>query len=130
MTQSDIASLVERVSPIANMMLADEAKEGRQPIYPSNAPDWFDADDWNGWPVMAISGGELHIIAIWSKRVGALTRLIAGARSAGLSPVIVEPMGDMLAILARWGWKGRVVGSGFYRREEWRPKPLRARTAL
>lgn len=108
------------ISPITMHMLAGEAREGRQPIYPGMAP-WLDPTDWHGWPVLAIADGELHIIAIWSARVGALTRLIAGGRSAGLSPVIVEPMGDMVAILDRWGWQSRTVGKGWHSREEWRP---------
>lgn len=117
-----LANPLPRLSPMGAHMLDCEAREGRTPIMPGNAPDWLNADDWNPWPVLAVANGELHIIAVNAARKGALTRLIAGARSAGLSPVIVEPMGPaMPGILAKWGWKRRAVGTGFYAREEWRP---------
>jgi hypothetical protein len=111
-----------RISEMGHAMLMAEFEEGREPIWPQNAPDWVVAADWHGWPVLSIADGELHIVAIWSARKGALTRLIAGARTAGLSPVIVAPIGVMPAILAKWGWQQRITGSGWDTREEWRPR--------
>lgn len=111
------------LSPITMMMLAGEAQEGREPIWPNNAPHWLDPSDWHGWPVLAIANGELHIVAIWSARKGALTRLLEGARAAGLSPVVVCPVGrEMPAILKHWGWQRKDIGEGWTHREEWRPR--------
>lgn len=119
-------ALAQPLPPLSAMgahMLACEARDGREPITPENSPDWFDPSDWNPWPVLAVADGELHIIAVNAAgRKGALRRLIDSAKGAGLSPVIVEPMGPtMPAILERWGWSSRTVGEGWHAREEWRP---------
>lgn len=102
-------------------MLECEARDGRAPIWPHSAPAWLRPQDWIGWPVLSIANGELHIVAVLSAGLGGLTRLIQGARAAGLSPVIVEPMGVMPGVLRRWGWQCTVIGDGWDRREEWRP---------
>lgn len=109
-------------------MLECERRDGREPITPENCPKWVNISDWSPWPVLSITDGELHIIAINAVGPhGSLRRLIDGASGAGLSPVIVEPMGHaMPAILAKWGWKRSVVGEGWAAREEWRPASRRS----
>ncbi len=125
------AQLLDRISLPAWRLLNDETRAGRTPILPTNAPAWLNLDDWRGWPVLSIGDGELFVIAVWSARRGALSRLIAGAQGAGLSPVIVCPMGrQMPAILAHWGWQKRIAddpGGGVV--EEWRPAPVAERAA-
>lgn len=108
---------------MAQIMLAGEEDYGRRAIWPTDKrlPGWFAPGDWSSWPVLSYDDRELHIVAVISARKGALNRLIARAREAGLSPVIVEPFGQMLSILNRWGWQKTVVGEGWDRREEWRP---------
>jgi len=112
-----------RLSTMGALMLEAEAAEGRTPIWPRNKPAWLDAEDWEPWPVLAIEGDELHIVAISSTRRGSLKRLIEGAATAGLSPVIVCPIGPIMpAILERWNWKRTLRGRGAEVREEWRPQ--------
>jgi hypothetical protein len=107
---------------MGDLMLQAEAEEGREPIWPRCKPEWLIADDWDPWPVLSIKDNELHIIAIASARKGAFRRLIEGAATAGLSPVVVCPMGQIMpAIMAKWGWRETVVGEGWDSREEWRP---------
>lgn len=110
------------LTTMGEIMLADEALAGRNPIMPDNAPRWFDPNDWAKWPVLSIGGGELYIVAIESARKGALHRLLDAARKAHLTPVIVSPMGQIMpGLVRRWGWTCTVVGEGLDRREEWRP---------
>src|SRR3569833_3443125 len=75
-----------RLSTMGALMLEAEAAEGRTPIWPRNKPAWLDAEDWEPWPVLAIEGDELHIVAISSNRRGSLNRLIEGAATAGRAP--------------------------------------------
>ncbi len=113
------------VSLITWHMLAEEEAAGFEPLLPRKPlPKFVDLEDWTGWPVLSIdrTASELHIVAVAAARPGALTRLIAGAWSEGLSPVIVCPIGEhMHAILAHWGWERVDKGEGADRREEWRP---------
>src|SRR5687767_4395960 len=108
------AILASSLPPLTRMgahMLLCEARDGRKPITPGSIPSWFNPSDWHPWPVLSIADGEIHIIAINSARKGALRRLIEGAASVGLSPVIVEPMGlTMPAIMTKWGWVRTVAG--------------------
>lgn len=119
------AIYADRVPPLSAMgaiMLDIERRRGLTPIWPNDIPPWLILGDWRTFPILAIDGAELHIIAVWSARRGALRRLIKGATGAGLSPVIVAPMGAIMpAILARWRWVRSVRGKGVDRRVEYRP---------
>lgn len=110
---------------VAGLMLADEAKAGRRPVQPGEpAPFDFPAEDWPFPQVVSIDGDEVRLIAIRAavERSGALKRLVASIRAAGLTPVIVAPVGvAMPAILRRWGWVGTVKGDGWEQVDEWRP---------
>lgn len=75
--------------------------------------------------VVSMLGMEIRIVAIEAVEpgAGAFSRLIAEIQRRGFTPVVVEPFGvTMPAIMAKWDWKRRVVGSGFERREEWLPR--------
>lgn len=114
---------------MAAIMCAGERELGRKTVEPHHKrrPSWFIAEDWSLWPVLAYDKHELHIVAVSSARKGALRRLIDGARAAGLTPVVVCPIGPtMPAILARWGWQKTIVGEGWDERDEWRPPALSA----
>ena len=132
MTAPSDPSVAEVLEPhcgaMASIMLAGEEDCGRQGVWPHHKrrPKWFHAEDWSTWPVIAHDEAEVHIVAVWSARKGALSRLVREVRAARLVPVIVEPMGDMLNILARWDWERRVSGEGWGAREEWRPRPRSA----
>jgi hypothetical protein len=109
---------------MASIMLAGEEDEGRRAVWPHHKrlPKWFDPSDWACWPVLSYDKREVHIVAVYAARRGALRRLIDRAAKHGLSPVVVEPIGPtMPAIMRKWGWQKSVVGEGWDRREEWRP---------
>jgi hypothetical protein len=111
---------------MAGVMLAEEVAAGRKPIQPgATEPFVFSADDWEFPQVVSLDGREVRITAVLARRpgTGAFRRLLAAIQAAGLKPVVVEPVGvTMPAILARWGWRRTVVGHGFRRVEEWRPR--------
>lgn len=122
-----IGGAVRHPLGVTGMMLDDEIKAGRRPVQPgSEAPFDFPADDWVSPCVVSVEGQEVRLVAILAKYPGngALRRLVANIRSAGLEPVVVAPVGQaMPAILAHWGWKGQVIGSGWDQVDEWRPHP-------
>lgn len=128
-----IASADPYLSAIGGIMLAGEAEAGRKTIWPQHKrrPKWFHPEDWSVWPVLSYDDRELHIVAVASARKGALSRLIREAGQAGLSPVIVCPIGlAMAAILRKWKYVREVVGEGWEVREEWRPaQAIEARRA-
>lgn len=110
-------------SGICSVMLAGEEDCGRKAVWPHHKrlPKWFIPSDWACWPVLSYDKRELHIVAVYSAKKGALRRLIDGAAKVGLSPVIVGPLGQMTAILKKWGWQETIVGEGWDARDEWRP---------
>lgn len=117
---------------MAWQLLADEIAAGRRAILPDEVPAWLDLRDWHGWPVLSIddAASEVHIVAIWSARPGAFTRLVAGIVAAGFGPVVVCPFPPMQAILGRWGWRNETLGEGWTALDLWRPGPLGWRGGL
>jgi hypothetical protein len=88
----------------------------------SKQPFAVPADDWFGNTVISVLNGEARIIVVMARRPGSLTRLVAAIKAAGLTPVIVEPMGQIMPhILKMWGWHRAIIGEGRDRMEEWRP---------
>ncbi len=112
---------------VAGLMIMGEQKAGRRCVQPGDAaPFVFPAEDWCYPAVVSVADGEVRLIAILATPPGngALRRLLANIRDAGLRPVICEPVGTIMpAILKRWRWKRRIVGDGMDRTEEWRPPP-------
>lgn len=107
-------------------ILEDGEQSAGRTIIPLGAtePFAFSPDDFAGG-VISLDKGEARIVVIQAHRegTGALRRLVDGILSAGLRPVVVEPVGrTMPAILKRWQWQRRVIGRGFERFEEWRPQ--------
>jgi hypothetical protein len=132
----DRAALVDRIADVlagaqkhplgvAGLMIVDEIKAGRAVVQPGcEWPFVIPAEDWTYPVVISHDGREVRIIAIHAAAPGngAFRRLIDNIAAAGLSPVVVEPVGVVMpAIMKRWGWRGRVVGKGFNRFWEWRP---------
>lgn len=105
-------------------MVADERARGFS-VLPIDIVDWFTSKDWRADSVISVDKArrEIRIIAVAAvdRRTGALSRMIRGIRDAGYTPVIIEPMLDMPAILAKWGWTRSTVGAGFHHEEQWRP---------
>ena len=69
---------------------------------PFPIPRW----DWDE-TLITTHGSSAFIVLVYArrKRRGALSRLVKAIRNAGMTPVIVSPIGrQMPAILAKWGW--------------------------
>jgi hypothetical protein len=106
------------------MMIDVERERGATPI-PLGAVDpiAFPREDWHPG-VLTRRGDEVRIVAIWARHpgTGAFGRLLASIGAAGLRPVVVAPIGDVMpALMTRWKWKRTIVGAGFDGSEEWRP---------
>jgi len=115
---------------VAGFMIEDEIAAGRAVMQPGSVwPFDFPAADWVFPTVVSHDGREVHIVAILAQNPGsgAFRRLIANIEAAGLSPVVVCPVGVVMpAILKHWRWKRRIVGRGFDRVDEWRPPAKRS----
>jgi len=90
------------------------------------------AVDWVYPAVISHDGREAFIVAIRAKHPGsgAFRRLVDNITAAGLTPVVVCPLGaTMPAILKRWRWCCTIQGPDGDKVEEWRPpaKELRRR---
>lgn len=110
-----------QTKPIHEIMRQNERDAGYEPVLPGTAP-WFSARDWRPTDVVSTDGKIVRIVAICARKPGsgAFRRMVNGIVAAGLEPVVIEPFPVMEAILTRWGWAGKLVGSGIDRYEEWR----------
>lgn len=105
------------------MMDMERARGHRLVFVGDNIPFSLPLSHWHGNAVIALDGIEVRIVAIWAKHQGqgAFTRLIDNIKAAGLTPVVLTPIGDaMPAILKKWGWVRTDVGEGFKHEEQWR----------
>lgn len=110
---------------VAGLIAHDERGRGAT-IIPvgSCAPLAISVVDWHPSSVFSVLDGELRIVAVLATLPGngALRRIVIGAEQAGLTPVVVEPVGSIMpAIMRRWKWSRSVKGVGASRVEEWRP---------
>ncbi|MDE2104135.1 MAG: hypothetical protein KGL39_43255 [Patescibacteria group bacterium] len=106
------------------VMIDDERARGAV-LIPLGATDpiALPREDWDVGVVTRL-GDEIRIVAILAKRpgTGAFSRLLASIRAAGLRPVVVAPLGDVMpALMKRWGWTRTIAGAGFDACKEWRP---------
>jgi hypothetical protein len=97
------------MSIFANNLRLLEIEQGHRLI---DKAEWLNKNEWNEIIASEDQQGRIRLVVL-NARIpgnGAFTRLIAGIQSAGLVPVIVEPIG----ILAQWckkhGWRKRIVG--------------------
>lgn len=98
-----------------------ELSKGNYIVQPGTVP-WLPTSDWGETDCVSISGGEVRLVAIQSRRQGSFRRLVEGIQASGLTPVVICPLDHMREILMRWGWQRTEVGSTFADREEqWRP---------
>jgi hypothetical protein len=118
--QKEFMARVLEIGPVA-AMFEDEMFEGFLPVARDVFP-WFTSEDWDD-SVVTMKGTTVRLIAVASRREGALSRMITGLAQAGLTPVVVEPFSHMQAILRRWGWTEEIVGEGINRQQCWRPSP-------
>jgi hypothetical protein len=110
---------------VAGFMIEDQIALGRAVVQPGSIwPFDFPKADWVFPTVVSHDGREVFIVAILAQEPGngAFRRLIGNIRGAGLTPVVVCPVGAIMpAILKRWGWVERIVGNGWEAVDEWRP---------
>jgi len=101
-----------------------ELLKGHRWVRPGSVP-WLPSSDWHDTDVVSLDGDEVRLVAIAAKRpgTGAFRKLIWAIEAAGLSPVVICPIGRIMpAILKKWGWVETKVGTTFEDREEqWRP---------
>lgn len=108
-------------------VLEDAEREKGGKLVPIGAYEPFEVSefDWMQPHLISVRDGEAFIVAIKARHrgEGAFSHLIRGIRRAGLTPVVVAPIGDIMpAIMKKWGWVQTVIGGDFEtRRDEWRP---------
>jgi hypothetical protein len=110
-----------RIGPVESMK-QDEIALGFQPVYPGGV-EWLSPNDWHANVVVSVRHPDVRIVAITAiqKGKGAFSRLIDGIVSAGMTPIVVEPMFDMVEIVGRWRWHFDVIGEGFHSETQCRP---------
>ncbi len=106
-------------------ILIEEERARGSTIIPLGAtsPVSFSSEDWLPG-VLTRRGDEVRIVAIWARhpRSGAFRRLLASIDKAGLRPVVVAPIGDVMPqLMRRWKWRHSVAGHGVDAVHEWRP---------
>jgi len=110
--------------PMHEIMRANEREAGFIVVLPGDVP-WLSVADWHPTITVSRNGNDVRLVAILANNPGngALRRTVQGIINAGLVPVVIEPTHEMRATMQRWKWKRRIVGHGFFDREEqWRPR--------
>ena len=108
--------------PVA-VIVDGETARGFKVIRPGDAP-WFRAVDWRAASVASINGMKVRLVLLHSFQSGrgAMTRTIAGIKTAGLLPSIISPTRELAATLKRRRWKSKDEGTTFEDRETvWTP---------
>lgn len=108
--------------PVA-VIVDGETARGFKVIRPGDAP-WFRAADWRAASVASINGMKVRLVLLHSFQSGrgAMTRTIAGIKTAGLLPSIIDPTRELAATLTRRRWKSKYEGTTFEDRETvWTP---------
>jgi len=108
MTPDQLAATVQEVfeKGAANVMREAEEAMGNTLIKPDDYP-WFPSNDWEAeWCVVSMKGNHVRLVAVASRKmgVGAFSNLITGICKAGLVPVVICPMRQMLELMEIWGW--------------------------
>ena len=75
---------------------------------------WLNRGDWNEIVVSMDKEGRIRLVLLDAKQpgTGAFTRLVAGILQAGLTPVIVEPIGLLETWCVKHGWRSRRLKHG------------------
>lgn len=107
----------EEKSVFAGLIRQFEKDQGFELV--EEAP-WLKLSEWNE---IVISRQEDRIrLVLLDARFpgkGALSRLIAGIKEAGLHPVIVEPIGLLEGWCEKHGWRRKSIGRGEHRQVIW-----------
>lgn len=104
-------------------ILAGETAQGFVPV--TWTEPWLCREDWCDWTIITRDDDRVRLVALDAveRGKGALIRLISAIQAAGLTPVIVEPLGRLEGWCMKHGWKERIVGKGEYRQRIWYPSP-------
>jgi len=121
-TNSRLVELLDKMlsgqhDPVSTIVENEQAR-GFKVIRPGDAI-WFPASDWRSASIASLNGMFVRLVllhAVQSNR-GALNRTVAGIRSAGMIPTVVDPTRELAATLSRRGWKPKKVGTTFDDRE-------------
>ena len=125
-TNPKLLDLLDKIlsgyDPVAAIVDGETAR-GFKVIRPGDAP-WFRAVDWRAASVASINGMKVRLVLLHSFQSGrgAMTRTIAGIKTAGLLPSIIAPTRELAATLKRRRWKSKDEGTTFEDRETvWTP---------
>lgn len=80
--------------------------------------DWAEA-------IVTVTGVRVRLVLLDARKPGsgAFTRLCAALAEFGHRPVVISPTREFAAMLARRGWRERIVGTTFETRErQWTPR--------
>lgn len=101
-----------------NMLIASELEKGYRLADPA-IDTWFNHTEFFN-PIISINGNKVRIVAIMSKEphTGAFRRLVDNIINSGLIPIVVAPIGIMVAIMTYWGWQRRITGNTFKTQED------------
>jgi hypothetical protein len=106
----------------ADRIRADEVAQGFTLV--DEAP-WLVKEDWTEI-VASLDGPRVRLVLLDARYPGqgAFTRLIAriAGCNRGLSPVVVEPAGQLKSWCIKHQWKRRRVGVGIWVHEIWYPR--------
>jgi hypothetical protein len=83
--------------------------------------DDYAGDDWLPGTIISRDGDRVRFVILDARHphTGAFTRLLARVQQDGLTPVIVEPFGEMEDWCVRHRWRCRVLGKGDDRHWVW-----------
>lgn len=108
------------------MMALKERAAGRVVVRPGGRA-WLPRRDWLPDTLASIDGTTVRLITLHARQPGsgALTRTLWGIARIGWTPVVVEPLGVLVDVLERKGWRLRVTGDSFETRVKtyWPPAP-------
>jgi hypothetical protein len=120
---SKISNIIEQGNH-GNNLRESELAQGYRMANPA-IDLWYNTEDWNQeFNIVSTKGKYVRIVALLAKKEssGAFSRLIDNIIKAQLIPIVVAPLGLMIAILNNWGWKMQLIGSDFDSRVDlWRP---------
>lgn len=123
--RDDLGRVIDRIFAVGpgDAMREAETAAGFYPVFPGEVP-WLSPLDWPEDIVISVSRTHVRIVAFYAlrPRCGAFSRLIDRIIDAGLTPVVIAPVGEtMPAIMKRWGWKRRIRGDGWFAEDRWQP---------
>jgi hypothetical protein len=87
---------------------------------------WLNRNEWEEIVVSTDKEGRIRLVLLDAKepKTGAFTRLLEGIYKAGLTPVIVEPIGFLEEWCRQHGWRSRRLRHGSDQQKVWYKRPM------